>query len=143
MKKIHLIAALMLSIGLLSSGSALADHGHFRGSVGIYVGPGFGPGFGPGYGPYYPRPYYPYSYYDPYVYGYPYSPPVIVTPAPVVQSPPVYIEQQTQQQPAPTANQSSAPADYYWYHCDQPEGYYPYIKECPQGWTKVTPQPPK
>ena len=131
MKKIHLIAALLFSVGLLSSGAALADHGHFRGGIGIYVGPGFGP--------YYPGPYYPYPYYGPY--GYPYSPPVIVTPAPVVQSPPVYIEQQTQQQPA--VNQSNIPADYYWYHCDQPEGYYPYIKECPKGWTKVTPQPPK
>lgn len=30
----------------------------------------------------------------------------------------------------------------YWYHCPSPEGYYPYVNECPGGWRKVDPQPP-
>ncbi len=60
---------------------------------------------------------------------YPYyaSPPVIIQ-----QGPPVYI----QQEPQP-------PAQAYWYYCPDPQGYYPYIKECPKGWmTVVPPSPP-
>jgi len=153
--------------GLLTSSLAMAGgghhgghwggHGHGRGhshgSIGIYLGSGFG-GYGPR--PFYPRPYYPTYYGDPYYYGYPpavvYQPPVIVTqPA----QPPVYVEQpQVQVQPQPQVQAAPAPApapaqvaaptqDYYWYHCDKPEGYYPYVKECPGGWQKVTPEPPK
>jgi len=69
---------------------------------------------------YYPVPYY---YYYPYYY-----PPVAATPA----LPPDYIEQGNGQ-----AAQSN-----YWYYCTNPEGYYPYVKECPGGWQKVVPQPP-
>lgn len=29
----------------------------------------------------------------------------------------------------------------YWYYCREPEGYYPYIKNCPGGWMKVVPPP--
>lgn len=64
--------------------------------------------------------YYPYPYY--------YYPPVITVPAP---PPPVYIEQGS----PPAAAQS------YWYYCTSPDGYYPYVKECPGGWQKVLPQP--
>ncbi|HVU21412.1 MAG TPA: hypothetical protein VHE09_11830 [Rhizomicrobium sp.] len=28
-----------------------------------------------------------------------------------------------------------------WYHCRQPEGYYPYIKNCRSGWEQVPAQP--
>jgi hypothetical protein len=61
--------------------------------------------------PYYPQPYY--------------YPPVVVTPA----SPPVYIEQ----------GQSSP--QQYWYFCSEPQGYYPYVKQCASGWQQVAPQP--
>lgn len=64
---------------------------------------------------YYPSPYY-------------YYPPVITVPAP---PPPVYIEQP--KPPAATQN--------YWYYCTNPEGYYPYVKECPGGWQTVEPRP--
>ncbi len=69
---------------------------------------------GPGYwgpGPWWGPPYYPYT-----------PPPVIV------QSPPVY----EQQAPPP---QESA----YWYYCQSPQGYYPYISQCPGGWMRVVP----
>lgn len=119
MKKLNIFAILSLIAGLLASGIANADRGHWgghsHGSIGFYFG-----------GPYYPYPYYPYPY--------PYYPPVVVTP----QSPPVYIEQGDQQAP-----QQSMQQDYYWYHCAAPEGYYPYIKQCPGGWEKVLPEPPK
>ena len=73
----------------------------------------------PLYGPpaYAPRP-----YWGPTRYYYP-VPPVLVVP----QQPPVYV-QQNQQEPD------------YWYYCQNPQGYYPYIKSCPGGWMKVVPE---
>jgi hypothetical protein len=83
--------------------------GHGGGHVGLFIGPGW---WGPGWwGPY---PYYPY-YYSP--------PPVIVE-----QPSELYV------QPAP-----SAEASRYWYYCKEPQGYYPTVKRCPDGWMKVVP----
>lgn len=79
---------------------------------------------------------YPYPYYRPFYrpyYSYPYYyPPAVIT---VPTTPPVYI-----QQSPPPATQSY-PAG-YWYYCNNPEGYYPYVKECPGGWQQVQPNPP-
>ena len=73
-------------------------------------------------------PYYPYyPYYSPY---YAYPPALVTVPA----TPPVYI-----QQSPPTAQQYPSG---YWYYCNNPKGYYPYIKECPDGWQQVEPIPP-
>ena len=107
---------------LLSSASAYAwgRHGpHVR--FGVVVG---GPlWFGPAY---YPR-----HYYPPY-----YPAPAYFPPLPLPLSPPVYIEQ-GEAQPAP-----APPPQAYWYYCAEAKGYYPYVKECPGGWQRVTPQPP-
>jgi len=89
----------------------------------------WGPGVVVGVGlaaPFWGYPYgYPYSYAYPYPYGYPaYSPPVVVE-----SSPQTYIQQDTQ-------------AQQYWYYCQNPQGYYPYVSECPGGWQPVSPQPP-
>ena len=66
---------------------------------------------------------YPYYYPRPYPYGYSYSYPEPYTHA----APPVNIEpQQT----------------YYWYYCRDPQGYYPYVANCPGGWARVIPTPP-
>lgn len=76
---------------------------------------------------------YPY-YYRPYYGGYalpPYYPPVVVVPA----TPPVYI-----QQPSPIQS-SPPPQTNYWHYCENPSGYYPYVRKCPGGWLKVAPQP--
>lgn len=82
------------------------------GRVGVYYG------FGPYWGPWgYPPPWY-------------YQPQVVVVPAPI---PPVYIEQR--EAPAEPATQQ------YWHYCRSAKGYYPYVKECPDGWQKVLPQP--
>ncbi|MDP3439210.1 MAG: hypothetical protein U0989_18825 [Azonexus sp.] len=63
---------------------------------------------------------------------YPYPPQVIVVPA---APPPVYIEQrEVPVEAAPAVQQ-------YWYYCGSSQGYYPYVKECPDGWQKVLPQP--
>jgi hypothetical protein len=69
---------------------------------------------GPVFGPWWWGP--PYPYYA--------SQPIVVQ-----QQPEVYI-----QQPAPRTEGTS-----YWYFCRKPEGYYPYVKHCPDGWLKVVP----
>ena len=33
------------------------------------------------------------------------------------------------------------PQTNYWYYCQDPEGYYPDVEECPDGWQQVVPQP--
>lgn len=63
-------------------------------------------------------------YYHSRPYYYP--PTVIVRPA----EPQVYIERAV---PQPQA---------YWHYCSNPQGYYPYVKECPGGWQQVVPAPP-
>lgn len=30
----------------------------------------------------------------------------------------------------------------HWYYCRTSKGYYPYVKDCPVGWEKVSPLPP-
>jgi hypothetical protein len=63
-----------------------------------------------------------YWYYPPPPVYYPY-PAVVAPPA----SPPVYVEREQEN---------------WWYYCEQTRGYYPYVKECPTGWTRVPPAPP-
>jgi len=29
----------------------------------------------------------------------------------------------------------------FWYYCRSPQGYYPFVGECPDGWIQVLPQP--
>ena len=74
---------------------------------------------------------YPYYGYGGYGYGYPYYGYPATT---VVQVPPqTYIQQQ-----APVAQQNPSG---YWYYCNDPQGYYPYVKACPEGWQQVAPTP--
>lgn len=75
------------------------------------------------------RPYYTPTYYYPReVY-----PPVVVTPP----APPVYIEQAA---PPPQAAPQSPQS--WWYYCADSQTYYPYVRQCPGGWQRVSPQPP-
>jgi hypothetical protein len=74
-------------------------------------------------------PWYPwYPYYYPYYSYYPYYP--YYAPAPTVA-----VEQQPQQYTDSGEQQSD-----YWYYCQNPQGYYPYVQSCPGGWMKVVPQ---
>ncbi len=119
--------AIALFVILTSSSVWAHSHHHSHFSIGLgYYGPGFysgygygGYGFG-GYGFGYPF-YYPPSYY---------YPPTVIVPT----TPPVYIQQQQAQPAQPQSN--------YWYYCQNPDGYYPYVKSCPGGWLQVAPQPP-
>jgi hypothetical protein len=80
---------------------------------GVWYDPGWWPGWW-GY-PYYPY-YYPYPYY-----------PFYVTP-PASAPPQSYEYVQPEEQ-------------HYWYFCQDPKGYYPYVNKCPKGWLKVVPSP--
>ena len=71
--------------------------------------------------PYYYGPRYPY-YYGPW-YPYYYAPPPFIA----QDQPGIYVQPEQQ------------PAD-YWYYCKDPQGYYPYVKKCPDGWMKVVPE---
>lgn len=106
--------------------------GGFRGGFGgfrggfrsrAFIGPAFGFGF---YDPlWWPAWDYPWAY--PWSYSY-------LPPAPVVQ----YV---------PPAGYGVA-SQQYWYRCGNPEGYYPYVRNCNTGWEQVpaaplnAPQPP-
>lgn len=124
MKWAKILLACVLAAG---AGAASAQHFHHgpRVGLGVYIGPGW----------YYPYPHY--AYPPPY-YAYPYAyPPVVVTPP----GPPVYVEQGQAQAPEATPAPTQPSAN-YWYYCSKPEGYYPYIKQCPGGWQQVEPRPP-
>jgi len=54
-------------------------------------------------------------------YAYPY-------PAYAYAPPTVYAPPYAPQEPA------------YWYYCQNPAGYYPYVQQCPTGWLQVVPQ---
>ena len=122
MKTINVVTAFAL-LGVVGIGSAWADRGfhggHGGGHIGIYLGVPFGPW-------YYPPPYY--------------YPPAYYAPVVVQQQPQVYVEQ-PQVAVVPAAPVATPPSN-YWYYCATAKGYYPYVKECPGGWQKVSPQPP-
>jgi len=119
-----LIRKFTLVFGLATLGATLAQpalaHGHGHGRV--VVGIGFGGPYWGGRGWGYPGPYY-------YPYSYPY-------PAYVPSQPATYIQQEV----APAAPASATPQG-YWYYCSDAQAYYPYVKECPGGWQRVSPQP--
>jgi hypothetical protein len=117
MKPSKPLFALAALTAVLASAPAFAYHGHYH--VGVVIGT---PVYWAYPGPYYypPHPYYNY-------------PPVVVTPA----EPPTYIEQT----PAPQQQTQQPSND--WYYCRKPEGYYPYVKQCPGGWQRVALQPPQ
>jgi len=131
----RLLNAILVSaaviLGATASDYALArgghggGGGHFRGGhvggfhsgarIGIIVG---APLLAPWYA-YAPLPY----YYD--------YPPVYALPT----APPAHYEQM----PAQTA---PAQQPSFWYYCSSSKSYYPYVKECPEGWQRVAPKPP-
>jgi hypothetical protein len=108
-----ILVAVILLGGALPSEAWSRGHlrGHVHGHSRVFVGGSVV--VGPWWGPVWWGPPYPY-------YAYPL--PVVVQPAP----PPVYIEQAPQQ---------------VWYFCDNPQGYYPDVQQCPGGWREIVPQP--
>lgn len=82
------------------------------GGHGGHYGYGFHHGFGDYYG------------YPTYGYRYPYRPYAFSAPDAREQQPTVYVQQQ-----------------FYWYYCADANAYYPYVQQCPRGWSKVVPSP--
>ena len=133
MKKVLIftVIGVLLSLGFSSSafcarGGGHSGGGHFSG--GHFRGGHFGHFGGPRVfiGGYFGSPYYPYYYPYGYPYSYPYPYPDPYYPQADTQ-PPVYAEPEQ---------------DSYWYYCQDPRGYYPYVESCPGGWTRVVPTPP-
>ena len=93
------------------------DHPGWRGSHGGWRGHHglWGPRFFWGGSIVVGPPWYPYDYYP---------------------APPAVIQQEPQ-----TYVQPQLPQENYWYYCQNPQGYYPYLSNCPGGWIKVVPQP--
>jgi hypothetical protein len=107
------------------SADARGHGGHGRG-----WGPGLGIGLGLGLGvdallgwPGYYSPYQPYGYpyYYPNSYYYPPAAPAVTV---VQQAAP----QQVQVAPAPVAAPQAA--QQFYYYCENPKGYYPYVRNC-------------
>ena len=97
----------------VASGSALA---HGRGHSRVFLGFNFGfPVYQPWYPAYYPAPVY-----------YPPAPVYAQPPAP-----PVYVERGDVVPEGPGT----------WYFCRESNSYYPYVKQCPGGWTRVPARP--
>lgn len=92
--------------------------------------------------PFYPYPPLPYTWpYPPYPYSqyyYPYPP----------QYYPNNIYGDDDYPPAPSTRGLVIPGDLpmgstaFWYYCDAPDGFYPYVKECSHEWTRIPISPP-
>ncbi|RDK05935.1 hypothetical protein [Cupriavidus lacunae] len=127
--QLALALAATAASGAALAGRAESDHHDGRGGfikthvgVGVYVGPGV--------------------FYGGYPYGYPaypYNPPAVVT---VPAGPPQYIEQGPNGPVPAPGPEGAQPSQGWWYHCSQPDGYYPYVQSCPGGWQRVPAQPP-
>ncbi len=130
-----LLIAASLSLAAVWAAPAMAYGHYYHGGprVGVVIGGGFGPWYSPYY---YGGPVgYGYGYGYPYGYSPYYAPVVVSPPAPIT-----YVEQgqsagdSSQLQPA--QGQGGA-----WYYCADPQGYYPYVQQCRNGWQRVSPTP--
>lgn len=118
MNRIIFRAITFAGLAVLSGTAAAHDrhfhHFHHRAHFGVVIGIPL-----PGY----------YAYPYPY---YPYYPPVVVQ-----SQPPVYVEQSA------VSTTSEQTQTNWWYYCAESKSYYPYVKQCPGGWQKVSPTPPQ
>jgi hypothetical protein len=116
-----LLIAALVTFGAFATSTAEARPGHFYGPrFGVFIDPWVA--------------FYPWAAY-PYGYGY-YGYPQVVVAQPA--APTEYVERE--QQPTPQTVAPARSSD--WYYCNKPEGYYPYVRSCSQGWQRVPAQPP-
>jgi hypothetical protein len=94
----------------------------------VYLGFG-GPFYDP-FWPYYYPDYGPYPYPDAYSAPYPDAYPDAYPPTAYPNESP------------PDRGASSAAPAATWYYCDNPQGYYPYVRSCNQPWQSVPASPP-
>ena len=108
-------------------GGGHGGHGGDAGWWGLGIGLGLGWEAAHVFNPYY-YPAYPVYYYPaPPVYYYQVSPP------PVMVAPPPGTAASAPPAPPPAAN---------WYYCDSARGYYPNVRQCPEGWRMIPAVPP-
>ncbi len=113
-----LIAGLAAAAGTLSATGRGGRGGHGGGYDSLYRSEHISsraPVTGPVFAPWYPAP--PYWYYEQTV------------------AVPAYIERD------PAASGGSQPQ--FWFFCKASGIYYPYIRQCPEGWQEVAPQLPR
>jgi hypothetical protein len=127
--------------GHFSGGGHFGSGGHFGGGGGFRGRFGYGLGFGFGLGAgYYGYPYYPYwGDYWGYDYLYPPDSPYGDYGAPL--PPPNSGSDPSAAGGSPEASDGTTSGQ-YWYYCDSPQGYYPYVKKCSHDWQPVTAAPP-
>ena len=70
-------------------------------------------------------------------------PPVYYPPAPAYAAPVYVMPPVTVAPPPQMALQAPVASQNWWYYCAQAAGYYPYVKSCPSGWTRVSATPPE
>ena len=127
--RVIVILATMLFTSAIP-GHAWGGGGHGGGGHGFHGGHGWrghgwrGAGVTVGVGPYWGLYGWPYGYPYAYPYAYPYTYPSQI-----------YVQPSQQLSIEPP---SSPPV---WYYCDNPQGYYPYVQQCPGGWRTVAPSP--
>ncbi len=126
-KRCVVIGMLVVASSLAVSANAAPRGGGYRAGVGwwgLALGLGLGWEAGRLSAPYY-APVYPVYYYPVPQYYYPDIPPSVVIAAPPVVTAP-----------------AATPAAANWYYCPSVKGYYPYVRECPEGWRVVPATPP-
>ena len=135
-----LINAVLLSMAfLVATAPDIAQARGGRSGHGGYRG-GFGWGLGVGAfiaAPLIARSYYAPAYYAPPYYGSPYAYPPNYAYAPTYVDPAYSQPPYAQQYQAPVQQQTTA-----WFFCPSSNSYYPYVRQCPEGWQQVSPTPP-
>jgi hypothetical protein len=118
MFKVFVVMALILSTNLPASADR---HGGYGGHGGHGGGEGLGWLFLP-------------AIFAAEILTLPFRYPYYAEPPPVVvrEQPPAYIPPQ----------QPAAPVQHYWYYCQNPQGYYPNVRQCTHQWMRVVPTPP-
>ncbi len=142
----------LLVFGTVASNSAMAQRGGRGGGYGDGRGYSHGNGHGGGVGlglalgaaivglAYYSRPAYSYpayTYPEP-AYPYTYPGPAYAYPGPAVAPSAGYIEQYV-----PHAAPAPAQVQGDWFYCAGSNAYYPYVRECLEGWQRVPSTPPR
>lgn len=115
------------------------SHG-YRPGYGYGYRPGYGYGHGYGWGLSVGLPLYGSGYYYPGYSSYPYGYSGYAYPGAGYTYPSLsgeYIEQAASQPPPPAQTQGD------WYFCAGSNAYYPYARECPEGWQRVPSIPPR
>ncbi len=137
--RFQFLAFVVAGLSIVLTSFDASAHGPHRGRVGVGIHFGVPAPIYLGPRVYYgPRHYYGPSYYGP---SYHYPPAYYYGAPAIVESAPVYVERGVNESAATSAESAQPAPAAAWYYCSEPEGYYPYVKQCPGGWRTVPAQP--